>query len=68
MWSCCVNHNMLLKHDGLEFLWTDGWVRKTAACMTMSNQHDTEMLLEFLEIGYFENPSGIDRHMRLLTW
>lgn len=23
VWSCCILHNMLLKHDGLEFLWTD---------------------------------------------
>jgi len=22
VWSCCVLHNMLLRHDGLEFLWT----------------------------------------------
>jgi hypothetical protein len=26
MWSCCVLHNLLLRHDGLEFLWTDKWV------------------------------------------
>jgi hypothetical protein len=23
VWSCCILHNMLLKHDGLEFLWTN---------------------------------------------
>jgi hypothetical protein len=24
MWTCCILHNLLLRHDGLEFLWTDG--------------------------------------------
>jgi len=22
VWTCCVLHNLLLRHDGLEFLWT----------------------------------------------
>ena len=22
VWSCCILHNLLLRHDGLEFLWT----------------------------------------------
>jgi hypothetical protein len=23
VWTCCILHNMLLRHDGLEFLWTE---------------------------------------------
>ncbi len=26
MWTCCILHNLLLRHDGLEFLWTKDWV------------------------------------------
>ena len=26
MWTCCILHNLCLKHDGLEFLWSDVWV------------------------------------------
>ncbi len=26
MWTCCILHNLLLRHDGLEFLWTPKWV------------------------------------------
>ena len=22
VWTCCILHNLLLRHDGLEFLWT----------------------------------------------
>ncbi len=25
MWTCCILHNLLLRHDGLEFLWTPEW-------------------------------------------
>ena len=24
-WTCCILHNLLLRHDGLEFLWTPQW-------------------------------------------
>ena len=26
VWTCCILHNLLLRHDGLEFLWTPDWV------------------------------------------
>jgi hypothetical protein len=26
MYTCCILHNLLLRHDGLEFLWTKDWV------------------------------------------
>jgi hypothetical protein len=25
VWTCCILHNLLLRHDGLEFLWTPEW-------------------------------------------
>jgi hypothetical protein len=25
VWTCCILHNLLLRHDGLEFLWTPQW-------------------------------------------
>jgi hypothetical protein len=37
MWTCCILHNLLLRHDGLEFLWIDGvlW------CLCFSSYHLT---------------------------
>lgn len=26
VWTCCILHNLLLRHDNLEFLWTPAWV------------------------------------------